>query len=76
MCATSSPVTGRMPWPCATWPPGAWRNFHGSIEGFSHTPGVRNVLRIDRYQRKQAPADASRYVYVLDLVVESETVAK
>lgn len=57
-------------------PPGAWRNFHGSIEGFSHTPGVRNVLRIDRYQRKQAPADASRYVYVLDLVVESETVAK
>lgn len=57
-------------------PPGAWRNFHGSIEGFTHTPGVRNVLRINRYQRQQTPADASRTIYVLDMVVESETVAK
>lgn len=57
-------------------PPGEWRNFHGSIEGYTHTPGVRNVLRINRYQRQQVPADASRYVYVLDMVVESETVAK
>jgi hypothetical protein len=32
------------------------------------------VLRINRYTRSQPPADASRYVYVLDLVVESETV--
>lgn len=58
-------------------PPGEWRLFHGSIEGYTHQPGVRNVLRIDRYQRPQPlPADASRYVYVLDLVVESEIVAK
>jgi heat shock protein HslJ len=55
-------------------PPGEWRIFHGGIEGYTHQPGVRNVLRIDRYQRKQVPADASRYVYVLDLVVESEIV--
>ena len=34
------------------------------------------VLRIDRYRRQQAPADASRTIYVLDMVVESETVAK
>jgi heat shock protein HslJ len=57
-------------------PPGEWQNFHGSIDGYTHTPGVRNVLRINRYQRKQVPADASRYIYVLDMVVESETVAK
>jgi heat shock protein HslJ len=57
-------------------PPGEWRNFHGGIDGYTHTPGVRNVLRINRYQRQQVPADASRYVYVLDLVVESETVSK
>ena len=57
-------------------PPGEWRIFHGGIEGYTHAPGVRNVLRIDRYQRKQVPADASRYVYVLDMVVESETVSK
>ena len=57
-------------------PPGEWRNFHGSIEGYTHTPGVRNVLRINRYERSQVPADASRYLYVLDMVVESETVSK
>ena len=57
-------------------PPGEWRAFYGSIDGYTHTPGVRNVLRINRYERKQVPADASRYVYVLDLVVESETVTK
>ncbi len=57
-------------------PPGEWRIFHGRIEGYTHTPGVRNVLRIDRYQRKQVPADASKYVYALDMVVESEVVDK
>jgi heat shock protein HslJ len=57
-------------------PPGEWRAFHGRIDGYTHTPGVRNVLRINRYTRTQVPADASAYVYVLDLVVESETVSK
>ena len=57
-------------------PPGEWRTFHGGIEGYTHTAGVRNVLRINRYTRKQVPADASRYIYVLDMVVESETVSK
>jgi heat shock protein HslJ len=56
-------------------PPGPWRAFVGSIEGFTHTPGVRNVLRIDRYERKPAPPDGPAALYVLDLVVESETVA-
>jgi len=57
-------------------PPGEWRIFHGGIEGYTHQPGVRNVLRLNRYQRPQVPADASRYVYVLDMVVESEIVSK
>jgi heat shock protein HslJ len=55
--------------------PGPWRTFTGSIEGYAHTPGVRNVLRIDRYERKPAPAGRPPVVYVLDLVVESRTVA-
>ena len=55
-------------------PPGAWRVFHGGIDGYTHQADVRNVLRIDRYQRRHVPADASRYVYVLDMVVESEQV--
>jgi hypothetical protein len=57
-------------------PPGEWRAFYDRIDGYTHTPGVRNLLRIDRYQRKQVPADASRYVCVLDMVVESETESK
>jgi len=54
--------------------PGPWRAFTGRIEGYTHTPGVRNVLRIDRYERKSAPAGQRSAVYALDLVVESETV--
>jgi heat shock protein HslJ len=54
-------------------PPGPWRKYE-RIDGYTHTPGVRNVLRINRYTRTQVPADASAYVYVLDMVVESELV--
>ncbi len=50
-------------------PPGEWRALYGVIDGYTHTPGVRNVLRVKRYQRQQVPADASRYLYVLDPVV-------
>ena len=59
-----------------TGEPGEWQNFFDEIEGYAHQPGVRNVLRIDRYTRKDVPADASRYVYVLDMVVESEQVKR
>jgi len=55
-------------------PPGEWRAFPGEIEGYAHREGERNVLRVKRFERGGAPADASRFVYVLDLVVESETV--
>ncbi len=56
--------------------PGEWQNFYDEIEGYTHQPGVRNVLRIDRYTRQDVPADASRYAYVLDMVVESEQVKR
>jgi heat shock protein HslJ len=56
--------------------PGAWRPLYETIEGYTHQAGVRNVLRVKRYTRSPVPADASAYVYVLDLVVESETVAR
>ena len=51
--------------------PGAFGNFYDSIEGYTHQPGVRNVLRLQRYTRQNVPADASKYAYVLDMVVES-----
>ena len=50
---------------------GQWENFYSEIEGYKHEPGVRNVLRVNRYKRQNVPADASSYAYVLDMVVES-----
>ena len=52
--------------------PGPFGNFYATIEGYTHQPGVRNVLRLQRYSRQNVPADASKYAYVLDMVVESE----
>jgi heat shock protein HslJ len=49
---------------------GQWQILQGEIEGYTHKPGVRNVLRVRRLQRQDAPA------YVLDTVVESGRVGK
>jgi hypothetical protein len=54
--------------------PGEWHPLYENIEGFTHKEGVRNVLRINRFDRNPAPAGASTTVYVLDLIVESELV--
>ena len=56
--------------------PGEFQPMNEPIEGFTHTVGERNVLRLKRFTRSQVPADASAHVYVLDLVVESETVPR
>ena len=50
---------------------GQWENFYSEIEGYKHEAGVSNVLRINRFKRQNVPADASSYVYVLDMVVSS-----
>jgi heat shock protein HslJ len=55
--------------------PGAWQPFYDPIEGYMHQPGVRNVLRLKRFERG-ASAGGPTFVYVLDLVVESESVAR
>ncbi|MGN1056228.1 MAG: DUF4377 domain-containing protein [Comamonas sp.] len=54
--------------------PGPWQAFYGDIEGYQHQAGVRNVLRLKRYTKPQPAADTSRYVYVLDMAVESEVI--
>lgn len=59
-----------------TGTPGEFQHFHDSIEGYTHEPGVRNVLRVDRYTVKNPPADGSSRAYVLDMVVESESVKR
>lgn len=55
---------------------GGWRPLHQEIEGYTHEPGVRNVLRLKRFDVEDPPADGSSVAYVLDMVVESEIVAR
>lgn len=54
---------------------GEWQFLYDDIEGYTHQPGVRNVLRLKRYKVPNPPVDGSSIAYVLDIVVESETVA-
>jgi heat shock protein HslJ len=56
--------------------PGPWEAFHGEIAGYTHEPGVSNVLRVNRFKRPRPPADASAFVYELDLIVESRIAEK
>lgn len=52
--------------------PGPFGNFYATIEGYTHEPGVRNVLRVNRYEIKDPPADVPSQAFVLDMVVESD----
>lgn len=53
---------------------GEWEFLYQDIEGYTHEPGTRNVVRLTRYQVQNPPADGSSVAYVLDMVVESELV--
>jgi uncharacterized lipoprotein NlpE involved in copper resistance/heat shock protein HslJ len=55
-------------------PHGEWRPLLEVIEGFTHKPGERTVLRLKQFQRTAVAAGAPARIYVLDLVVETETV--
>ncbi len=56
--------------------PGAFRPFPATIDGFTHQPGTRNVLRVKRFQPGGTQGDPANAVFVLDLTVESATVAE
>lgn len=56
--------------------PGAWKPLTVNIEGFTHQEGVRNVLRVKQFQRPASAGAAPSNLYVLDLIVESETVKR
>ncbi|MEN5117666.1 META and DUF4377 domain-containing protein [Luteimonas sp. TWI662] len=53
-----------------------WAPLYQEIEGFTHEDGTRNVVRVQRFDVANPPADAPAQAYVLDMVVESETVAR
>jgi heat shock protein HslJ len=56
--------------------PGEFQAFPGTIEGYTHQAGTRNVLRVKRFQPAGAQGDPNAAVFVLDLMVESATVAE
>lgn len=51
-----------------------WTLFYNTIEGFTHTPNERQVVRIKRYEIKNPAADQSKYAYVQDMIIEREAV--
>jgi len=56
--------------------PGEFQAFPGTIEGYTHQAGTRNVLRVKRFQPGDAQGDPNAAVFVLDLIVESATMAE
>lgn len=44
------------------------------VNGYVHTPGVRNILQVKRYASSTLPADPLLKTYLLEAVVESEVV--
>jgi heat shock protein HslJ len=55
-------------------PSDEWHFLYQDIEGYQHEAGIRNVVRVKKFDVKNPPADASSVAYVLDMVVESESV--
>jgi len=56
--------------------PGEFGAFYGTIEGYTHQAGTRNVLRVKRFQPAGAQGDPGAAVLVLDLMVESEVMVE
>jgi heat shock protein HslJ len=54
--------------------PSGWQSFTADIVGYQHQPGIRNVLRVKRFEPAAGPDMPQGPIYVLDLVVESEVV--
>ena len=55
--------------------PSEWQAFNADIKGYQHQPGIRNVLRVKRFEPAAGPDMPHGSIYVLDLVVESEVIA-
>ncbi len=53
-----------------------WRVLTVPIEGYQHQPGIRNILRLKRFEPTAGSDQPTGAVYVLDLVVESEVMSR
>jgi heat shock protein HslJ len=47
-----------------------WTLFYDQIEGFTHNPNERQIIRVKRYEIKHPAADQSKYAYIHDMTVE------
>ena len=54
--------------------PGEWQTLTVDIEEYWHEPGIRNVLRVKRFDPAAESDPLQGPLYVLDLVVESQVV--
>ena len=55
-------------------PPEEWRPLYENIQGFTHKEGVRNVVRLKRFDRNPTAAGTPSTLYVLDLIVETQII--
>lgn len=51
-----------------------WRLLDGTIEGYTHEPGVRHVLRTKRFEVRDPQTNELSTVHLLDMIVETELV--
>ncbi|ANF81387.1 hypothetical protein A3K93_03715 [Acinetobacter sp. NCu2D-2] len=51
-----------------------WSLFYDTIEGYTHSPNERQIIRVKRYTIKNPAADQSKYAYVYDMAVEREAI--
>ena len=51
-----------------------WTLFYNSIEGYTHNPKERQIVRVKRFEIANPAADQSKYAYVKDMVIESEII--
>lgn len=50
---------------------GAWRVFHGEIQGFEHDANLRQIIRLNAYQDSNDP---DKLLYIFDRAVETELI--
>lgn len=56
--------------------PGPYVPFQGAIEGFTHQPGMRSVLRVKRFRIPPSRADGAAWAYVSQGAIRTEAVAE
>ncbi len=51
-----------------------WQDLDQNIEGFQFQSGIRNILRVKKYPIANSSEKTSNFVYIFDMVIESENV--